>query len=286
MKKIHLSIGKKYLILPVMAFALAFTSCKKEEEMKEDPVKSNPSGETVPSSFTKKVMFEEFSGEWCGNCPDGVTYLDNMVAAHPGKVIIASVHQGDPFAISHYSTLNGFLNVTGFPRSAINRTPAQGTSGGSQNGLLAYSRGNWSTNANRELSKTAICGLKLETSVSGSNLSITVKCGANTSISGAKLTVYIVEDDVAESSPGAQAGAATGWKHKDLLRACLTNGLGDDIDLSSAELATKTYTADISSYTKANVKVIAFIHKHKTSPNDYEILNVQETHAGQTKNWD
>ena len=285
MKKTTLSFAKKYLILPMLAISFTMVSCKKEDVIDEEPT---PTGEAVPGSFTKKVLMEEFTGEWCGYCPDGATIMKGIITANPNRVIAASVHQGDFLAISQYSTLNSFLDVKGFPRSAVNRTPAQGTSsGGSQDGLLVYSRGNWNTNVTRELSKTAICGLKLETTVSGTTAEIKVSCGANTAIDGAHLTVYLTEDGIPESTSGAQSGAGPGYINDEVLRACVSNGTGDAIDLNSSELATKTYSGiDISGYNKSNLKVVAFIHKHVTSPKDYEVLNVQEVHIGETKSWD
>ena len=276
-----LEFVKKYLLLPALAISLALVSCKKEEENLEDPV----AVDKVPASFTKKVLMEEFTGEWCGYCPDGATILKSITAANPGKVVIASVHQGDFLAISHYGVLNGFLSVAGFPRSAVNRTPAQGTSG--QDGLLVYSRGSWATNVTRELQKTATCGLKLETSISGDNLDITIKAGSNTDLSGTYLTVYLTEDGIPESTSGAQAGANPGYINDEVLRACLTNGTGDAMELSSGVLATKSINGvDISGYDNANLKVVAFIHKHDASSPDYEVLNAQEVHVGKTKNWD
>ena len=289
MKNIHLSFGKKYMILPLMAFALTFASCKKDEPISDCSVSDNSgnSGSSVPTSFTKKVLMEEFTGEWCGFCPDGSSIMKAIITANTGKVIAASVHQGDFLAISHYSTLNGFLNVSGFPRSAVNRTPGQGTTGGSQDGLLVYSRGNWNANVDRELTKVAQCGLKLETTVSGTTAEIKVHCAANTDLSGVKLTVYLTEDGIPESNPGAQAGTGPGYINDEVLRAYISNGTGDDIDLSSSELAIKTFSGiDISGYDIANLKVVAFIHKHDASSPDYEVLNVQEVHVGENKNWD
>ncbi|MGB1041330.1 MAG: Omp28-related outer membrane protein [Flavobacteriales bacterium] len=283
MKKSKLNFAKKYFILPMLAISITMVSCKKEDPIDEDPT---PTGTSVPSSFTKKVLMEEFTGEWCGFCPDGATIMKNIMSANPGRVYAASIHDRDFLTVPHYTTIKTFLPVAGFPRSAVNRTPAEGTTNG-QDGLLVYSRGNWATNVSRELSKTAICGLKLETSVSGNSAEIKVSCGANTSISGAKLTVYLTEDGIPESTSGAQAGAGPGYINDEVLRACVSNGTGDDIDLSSSELATKTYSSvDITGYNKSNLKVVAFIHKHDGSSPDYEVLNVQEVHVGDDKSWD
>ena len=37
---------------------------------------------SVPSSFTKKVLIEEFTGAWCQFCPDGAYILGNIINAN------------------------------------------------------------------------------------------------------------------------------------------------------------------------------------------------------------
>ena len=41
----------------------------------------------VPSVFTKKVLIEEFTGAWCGYCPDGAYRLENLINSNAENII-------------------------------------------------------------------------------------------------------------------------------------------------------------------------------------------------------
>jgi thiol-disulfide isomerase/thioredoxin len=273
------------LVISILTFSFTFFSCKKEEKIEEEE-KVVVTGEVVPGTFTKKVLIEEFSGEWCGNCPDGASIIEGIIQANPNRVYAAAVHQGDFLQISQFSELNSFLSVTAFPRSAIDRVPATNTTN-SQNGLLAFSRSQWSAHVTKELQKAAIVGLKLKTSLVNDKLNVDVISGANQNLSNVYLTVYVTEDDIAESSAGAQSGAATGYVHQEVLVKVLSAAKGDAITLESGMALTKSYNdiALTGGINKANIKVLAFIHYHNTTTNTYEVLNVQEVHGGSDKDW-
>lgn len=269
--------------LLLCVFAIGLSSCKKDDNVEEEEAAV---AESVPGSFVKKVLIEEFSGEWCNNCPDGATIIEGIIQANQDKVYAASVHQGDFLQIPQFNELNSFLSVTAFPRSAINRVPASNTTNG-QDGLLAYSRSQWSAHVDKELLKTAIVGLKLNTSITNDKLNVEVVNGANQTLNNVFLTVYLTEDDIAESSVGAQSGAPNGYVHQEVLVKVLTAAKGDAITLESGVPLIKSYNdvALTGGINKANLKVLAFIHYHNSVTNTYEVLNVQEVHAGSNKAW-
>ena len=68
---------KKYLNNFIFILILITFSC-------EDTKKSNVIS-SVPSSFTKKVLIEEFTGAWCQFCPDGAYILGNINNANNEK---------------------------------------------------------------------------------------------------------------------------------------------------------------------------------------------------------
>lgn len=269
--------------LLLCVFAIGLSSCKKDDNVEEEEAVV---AESVPGSFVKKVLIEEFSGEWCSNCPDGATIIEGIIQANQSKVYAASVHQGDFLQIPQFNELNSFLSVTAFPRSAINRVPASNTTNG-QDGLLAYSRSQWSAHVDKELLKTAIVGLKLNTSITNDKLNVEVVNGANQTLNNVFLTVYLTEDDIAESSVGSQSGAPNGYVHQEVLVKVLTAAKGDAITLESGVPLIKSYNdvALTGGINKANLKVLAFIHYHNSVTNTYEVLNVQEVHAGSNKSW-
>jgi len=252
----------KISTLILVLFAV-LVSCKKEKQDQEQ----------VPSSFKQKALLEEFTGEWCGYCPDGAAVIEQIKTDHPDDFVAISYHIGDSFQISEGTDIDAIFNDYGYPAGVVNRTGAAG------------GRTQWPALVNQALNNTATCGLKLVTSVSGDKLKVKVKY-AGTNDLDAYLSVVIIEDDVPESSPGAQSGAATGYKHQDVCRQFVSDKFGDQISIKKDKVKTKTYSnIDIADYSKNNLYVVAFIHKEINS-NDQSVYNVQVVKAGHDKDFD
>ena len=85
---------------------------------------------TVSFMPTKRIMFEEPTGSWCGWCVRGIVYMDSMWSVHSGNVSISSVHDYnsyDPMAIentttTHYDTyIQTIPGFSGFPGLVVDR---------------------------------------------------------------------------------------------------------------------------------------------------------------------
>jgi hypothetical protein len=269
-------------------FISAFLFACQKEASKTIVVENNTP--TIPEGFTKKVLLEEFTGEWCVNCPDGASVLRSISKKYPTKFIAAAVHQGDWLQIAQLSQLSSHLGgIGGYPRAALNRVPASGTSNG-QDGMVVYSRGNWETNAVRlmdaENQQTAKIGLAIESSIADNLLTLKVHTGFKTTDSrDTRLSVYLVEDSVQAQS---QTGATTNpYFHQHVLRKVISGPLGDSIQLNTGTYSLKTYEKiDISAYKQAHLKIIAFINVIGSSTTTHEILNVQEAEAGKNQLFD
>ncbi|MFA6262175.1 MAG: T9SS type A sorting domain-containing protein [Bacteroidia bacterium] len=74
-------------------------------------------------SGTKKVMFEEGSGGWCGYCPDGHRVVREMEEnpTYAGKFTAVIHHNSDGLAHTESNTLNSTY-ATGYPTAWIDRT--------------------------------------------------------------------------------------------------------------------------------------------------------------------
>ena len=97
-----------------------------------DPVLTNDTMTTavygVAFMPTKRLMFEEPTGSWCGYCVRGIVFMDSLYETYPDSVSICSVHDYngyDPMAeentwTEHYDTyMSG--KISGFPSIVIDR---------------------------------------------------------------------------------------------------------------------------------------------------------------------
>ncbi|MFT5249800.1 MAG: hypothetical protein ACI93P_001532, partial [bacterium] len=67
---------------------------------------------------TKRVVFEEATGTWCGWCPRGAVGLETLAQTYPGSAIGIAVHNGDNMTVSAY---DGGMNVGGYPSGHVDR---------------------------------------------------------------------------------------------------------------------------------------------------------------------
>lgn len=78
------------------------------------------SGSIVNHAFEipRRVLIEEGTGMWCGNCPYGEVALEHLEETMPDNIAVISVHNGDALALQEYDQL---LALGGYPNGRINR---------------------------------------------------------------------------------------------------------------------------------------------------------------------
>ena len=278
------------ILLLILPFTLFIMNCQNE------PGKFEVS--SVPLEFTKKVLIEEFTGTWCGFCPDGAYILETLIDNNDGKVIGVGLHKNDAMAIPHTNYLENNYNSRRFPSGMVDRV--------SYNGNVSLNRGYWEYITNIQLSDTTVCGLAIKSEVNGEKAIVDVHAGFNTNLSGNyRLSVYLIEDDVSEtgygydqanyyntdsSSPFYELGnPIENYEHNHILRAVLSESLGDKISTSaliSGGEHIETYTVDLSPYNDNNLSIIAFINYVGTTFKEHEIMNVQACKIDDLQDWD
>jgi hypothetical protein len=286
MKKQLLFVGM--LILS----AVIITGCGGAGEVNPN---GNNGGDNIPTAFTKKVVVEKFTGEWCGSCPPSSMFFDAMADKHGSKFIGVGIHAGsgadrykDNQACKdmynfHWRVTNKPGNTSvGFPNVMFNR----GKSLMTQTVFNGYKNSEWEGQLNKELAKPAKCGLAITSKVEGTNLVVNVSYHLKEALDGEHaVTVLVLENGLDGSK---QVSAQQPFTHNHVLRGLLTNDNGYLID-GSVVGKTESFEAndfDISAYNKDNLEVVAFLHKNGTSFDDNEILNGQIAHDGETVDFD
>lgn len=293
-------------ILFLLSVCLVFSACSKEDPgtATTDPQKAgiNNTGTVgVPSSYTQKVMLEQYATSYCATCPDAMRMYEVYAAQYPDRVYGAALHDMDPMMISAWGTVDSMLGITQYSSGSFNRL--------AYNGNPVIHKTQWSASGmlSTALNKTAPCGLKLSSQLNGSALSVTVQAGFATSLSGQyRMTVYLVEDSVTGTasgynqqnyyntiagSPWYQLGnPIIGYHHNCVVRKVLTANRGKVISVNNAiaarTLVTESFSANLNGMNPANMFVLAFIHKNGNTPQTQDVLNVQRARLGVLKNWD
>lgn len=86
---------------------------------------------TIPNAQPRKVLFEEYTGTSCVNCPDGHNVLKAIYNTYPTKMVIVGLHQGvlaepvhegnQDFRTNEAASLAASFGVSSLPSATIDR---------------------------------------------------------------------------------------------------------------------------------------------------------------------
>ena len=250
----------------------------------------------TPTSFTKKVLIEEFTGSWCGYCPSGAEILQNLMNSY--SVIGVALHSSDDMSIAHTSVLESFYPSSGYPSGMVDRI--------NFDGIVGLNRGYWSYITDQQLQKSAICGLAINSEISGDSVNIQIRSAFDTTMTmeNYNLNVYIIEDDVqgegygydqrnyynddAESSFYQLGDPIINYKHNQTLRKVLTNTYGIPFTSSSSPGTEfiDNFKEHITNFNKNKLSVVAFITYNGAAATNHEVLNAQKCDIDGFQDWD
>ena len=232
---------------------------------------------TLPSSFSKKAVVEDFTGTWCGWCPR-VSYAASLVEEQTDKVFVVGVHVGDQMANGFGDALINFYNVTGYPSAYIDRANTWGAP-----------EPNNVSQALNAAQGTVDVGLAIETSLTGSNLDITISQGFLQNMTNVKLLVFVLEDGIIADQSNYTSyygGASTinNFEHNGVLRYVATDIMGDTTT-STIGVHEQSFSVNLSSQgvqdpTKTGVLAMLVDDSARV------LYNAQYVISGQTQDFD
>ena len=235
---------------------------------------------TLPSSFSKKAVVEDFTGTWCGWCPR-LSYAARLVEEQTDKVFVVGVHlaNGDPMENDFGIALATEFSISGFPTAYIDRA------------------NRWQGNIEQALNAaegTVNVGLAIESSLTGSVLDFKVYQGFLENMTDVKLVVYVLEDGILANQINytsyyggvGSSGVSTivDFEHNGVLRYAATDVMGDPTT-STAGVHEKSYSVDLSSYdvlVPENTGVLAML----VDDSGKVLYNAQYVIAGQNQDFD
>lgn len=284
------------LALPalVLGFALISTGCKK----KTDDTTGGGGSTPTTTTYTRKAYVEDFTGTWCGWCPLMSYTLEQKQQQHGSKLIFVGMHYGpstssfDPY---HTNTIIPLLNrygINAFPTGLVNRQTIVSSS------TLA-------SNIDFAVAAESYVGIKLETSVSGTDcaLKTTVKFGSDFSKKNVKLVLMLIEDGLKFDQVNFLAGNSSYqnhpyysagnpmplYTHNGVFRRSVTASLeGDVIPVANTGLGGQFVNNTIVSVTgipTGKGKIVALVVNDTGSNASTQVLNAQSVVIGQTQDF-
>lgn len=246
-------------------------------------------------TVVKKVVVEDYTGTWCGWCPEGTVVLEHLEAANPDNMFAIGNHNGDPLQVPEGAAIDAGLQISSYPSGSVDRFLFSGQQ------KIGLNRGLWQSKFNERAATAAIA------SVSFSNLDInnatrTFKGTVNVQFvslptAGVPLSlqVYVLEDSIpaignvaqGNYSSSIQGGASplTNWSHNHTLRDALGGNWGWEDAIPANPQVGITYSKQFEFVMPANMLArnlhfLAFVAYNGTVANNQkEIINSEQVYA-------
>ena len=248
--------------LTLMSFLALFGSCS-DTIVNVGAENVGPVNDSITSGyFTKRVLIEDYTGTWCGNCTRVALAIERVLEKTDRAEIVA-IHNGDdPY---HFDGIGPLRNLIypgladlPLPTSRLNRTVV------------------WkfpeTSNVQQAVDLTGYnCGLGLgiNSTMTGQNINLNVKVKFAEDYQNLKLVVYLLEDNLNyfqvnyTSSYYGGIDPIPNYDHDNVVRSTVTNIMGDAMGTSFAAGTTFersfSITVPANVENSANVRFVAFV---------------------------
>ncbi len=251
---------------------------------------------TQAQTTVKKVFLEDYTGAWCGWCPEGTVILEGLEQQYPDVIIPVANHNGDGLQTVEGAAIVAGLSVTSYPNGSIDRKkfPTEAK--------IGTTRGKWAGYFNQRKAVPAVA------SVSFTNMAYNATNGTytadvnvnfsqvpvNDSSDKININVYVLEDGIPATgtieqdnySSSVQGGASPlqNWFHNNTLRKALGGAWGFTGVVPAQPVVGTTYTKSVSfkpapNWKTDNIHLVAFVAFDGKVANDKkEILNSESIH--------
>jgi thiol-disulfide isomerase/thioredoxin len=265
--------------------------------------------QVIGNNVTKRPVFEEFTGAWCGYCPDGNLKLEEAKAAIP-DLIPVSIHDwnGGTAANDRMTCAEGLERSAtysiGFPSGILDAVYYLDEADVAFDRIAtAYTENVWldKTSLRLPMASPANVSLLNKTYDSTSRqINVTVKADFLANVTGDyRLNLYVLEDSIIGSGSGwdqvnyfsnnsnggsSWAGSPyatlddpiVGWAHNHVLRKALGGAWGTDNlipdSVTSGSNYSKTYSYTLPQTYKANrISLVGIVEEYN---DDYKYRNI------------
>ena len=270
---------KLKFFLSLLLFSILF-SCSPTNVIENLP-DSSETAPPVSGFFKQRVLLEDYTGTWCGNCTR-VAYAIDQMYEQSDKVVSIAIHNGnDPYHFPDYQPLKDLIMPNAdleLPQSRLNRTIVWTAPEALNVQQVKNLTGN-----------NCGLGLAMNTQVLNGNVTLDVKIKFVENYSDLKLVVYLLEDNLFYNQTNystyfGNVNPVVNFEHNHVLRASLTNVLGDALteNASIYQTITKTFSVPVPSDVDNvdNINFVAFV-----VDSNNQVVNVRAAHSNENQDF-
>jgi len=247
-----------YCTLLSLLTAFCFTAC--EPNTPQEPV--DPTPDTIPSSFPKKQLIEEFTGQDCGYCPGGMDAIHEFIGNDTNWIVVLH-HYGfasDNFSVAGSKTITSALGVNGAPTMTINRAKTNYGGGNS----ITFHPGNLENTSKSQFETSTYASVEISNTYDPATRELKVHVSgivAKDEVPDLQLTVLVKESGMIDYQADNYR-TFEGWQefcHTNAVRAFLTAPKGELFGILNHRYSEEyTITLD-SKWVPENCMVVAFL---------------------------
>ena len=246
------------------------------------------------SAQTKKVLFEEFTGTGCGNCPEGHYIMDGLLNTYPNVIGVGlhTYNASDAMFFPEIDTI-GQAYAPGAPMAATDRMFSSGS--------VAQTWATWESDIQDRLNEVPKVSVSLDVSWNSSTreISTNITCNIlqNLPMGDYRFNLYVVEDSVTGAGSGYDqvsyydddpsspfyglGNPIVGYVHRHVARAILPNSWGQEGIISPSPLTGESFSTTINytlpaSYDEQKIQLVAFISKYTSNHQGDEVYNAEK----------
>ena len=224
---------------------------------------------TIPATFPKKNLIEEFTGQGCGYCPSGMDAVSEFIGDESNWVLVLH-HAGysdDHFTVTGSKTISNKLGVNGAPSSCINRAKTTYKENNASKSEIFFHPGYLPTVNKSQFETTTYASVNIRNTYNSETRELKVAIdgviGKEEIPANLVLTVLVKESGMIDTQADFYA-TYEGWqefRHANAVRVFLTSATGNALNLDSAtHVYSAEYTTTLNSkWVADNCMVVAFL---------------------------
>lgn len=220
----------------------------------------------------RAVLIEDFTGQWCPNCPNAAEEIESLMQTYGSDVIIpVAIHSGPQGFQGGTAEMPGLMTDVGneyYNKYGIEYQP-QGVI--DKGGRLAYTA--WAASVRSELQKTALLSIQVDNEYAETTRQLSIHTtlesvkGIN-EVSG-KLQLWLVEDGITSVQVMPDNTYNMTYVHNHVFRDAVNGTWGEEVTMEEGTPTETTHTYTIpADWKPTQLSVVAFVY------NDSGVLQV------------
>lgn len=220
----------------------------------------------------RAVLIEDFTGQWCPNCPNAAEEIEKLTETYGSDQIIAvAIHSGPQGFKGGTDAMPGLMTDLGNEYYNYWKIEYQPQGLVDRGGKQAYT--SWAASVRSELQKTALLDIHVTNDYSITTRKLNIQADVEAvkgidQVSG-KLQLWLIEDNIKSVQIDPNNTYVYDYMHQHVFRDAVNGTWGEEVSLTENEQVEKSYSYDIpANWKPEDVSVVAFVY------NDSGVLQV------------